>query len=41
MKKSGLENPLNYLQNEYDWDDSIEWFEDAKMNGKVVAIEFN
>lgn len=41
MKKSGLENPLNYLQNEYDWDDSIEWFEDAKMDGKVVAVEFN
>ena len=40
MKKNDIENPLDYLQNEYTWDDSIEWFEDAKRYGKVVTIDF-
>ena len=41
MLKDKIENPLGYLQNEYTWDDSIVWFENAKTSGKVVAIEFN
>lgn len=41
MKNSGVQNPLDYLQNEYTWDDSIEWFESANINGKVVAVDFN
>lgn len=41
MKKSGVDNPVEYLQNEYTWDDSIEWFESAKMNGKIAVLEFN
>ena len=41
MKNSGVENPLDYLQNEYTWDDSIEWFENANIDGKVVAVDFN
>ena len=41
MKKSGIDNPVEYLQNEYTWDDSIEWFESAKMNGKIAVLEFN
>ena len=41
MKKDDIDNPLDYLQNEYTWDDSIEWFEYAKINGKIVAVDFN
>ena len=41
MLKDGIENPLDYLQNEYTWDDSFEWFENAKTNGKVAVIEFS
>lgn len=41
MLKEEIENPLDYLQNEYTWDDSFAWFENAKMNGKVAVIEFN
>lgn len=41
MLKEEIENPLDYLQNEYTWDDSFVWFENAKTNGKVVVIEFN
>lgn len=41
MKNGGTENPLNYLQNEYVWDDSYEWFVNAKAYGKVVTVEFN
>ena len=41
MKKGGVENPLDYLQNEYTWDDSYEWFNNAKAFGKVVAIDFS
>ena len=41
MKHGGTENPLDYLQNEYGWDDSYEWFINAKAFGKVVAVEFN
>ena len=35
-----IENPLDYLQNVYTYDDSFAWFESAKINGKVVAVEF-
>lgn len=41
MMKEGIEDPLDYLQNEYTWDDSFAWFESAKMHGKVAVIEFN
>lgn len=36
-----IEDPLDYLQNEYTWDDSIEWFESAKIEGKIAVVEFN
>ena len=41
MMKDDIENPMEYLQDEYTWDDSINWFEDAKMYGKIAVIEFN
>ena len=41
MIADGIENPLDYLQNEYTWDDSFAWFENAKTEGKVVMVEFN
>lgn len=41
MLAEEIENPLDYLQNEYTWDDSFVWFENAKINGKVAVIEFN
>lgn len=41
MKHGGTENPLDYLQNEYVWDDSYERFINAKAYGKVVTIAFN
>lgn len=41
MLKEGIENPLDYLQNEYTWDDSFVWFYNAKVNGKVAVVEFN
>ena len=41
MTKDEIENPLDYLQNEYTWDDSIEWFKRSKIDGKVAVIEFN
>ena len=40
MTKDDIENPLDYLQNEYTWDDSFTWFEDAKIAGKVAVVEF-
>ena len=40
MLAEEIEDPLDYLQNEYAWDDSFAWFEDAKVNGKVVAVQF-
>lgn len=41
MLKEEIENPLDYLQNEYTWDDSFVWFENAKIEGKIVTVEFN
>ena len=41
MKVGGVEHPLAYLRNEYVWDDSYEWFINAKSFGKVAVIEFN
>ena len=41
MLKEEIENPLEYLQNEYTWDDSFVWFENAKTAGKVVVVKFN
>ena len=41
MRMGGVENPLDYLQNEYVWDDSYEWFNNAKALGKLVAVSFD
>ena len=41
MLTEGIEDPLDYLQNEYTWDDSFAWFESAKTAGKIAVIEFN
>lgn len=41
MKMNGIENPLDYLQNEYISDDSYEWFVNAKEADKVVIVGFN
>ena len=41
MIKDEIKNPLDYLQNEYTWDDSVVWFEDAKIAGKIAIVEFN
>lgn len=40
MKKDCIENPIDYLQNEYTWDDSWIWFYNAKIDGKIAVIEF-
>ena len=36
-----VENPLEYLRNEYTSDDSIVWFDEALRHNKVVMINFN
>ena len=36
-----MENPLEYLQNEYTSDDSIDWFDEALKHNKVVMVGFN
>lgn len=41
MRKDGIENPLDYLQNEYTSDDSIVWFDNAVIQRKVVMVDFN
>lgn len=41
MLAEEIENPLDYLQNEYTWDDSYAWFENAKNEGKIAVVEFN
>lgn len=41
MIKDGIENPIEYLQNEYTWDDSFIWFENAKVAGKIAVVEFS
>lgn len=41
MRKDGIENPLEYLQDVYTWDDSYMWFEKAKTEGKVAVVEFS
>ena len=41
MRKDGIENPLDYLQNEYTSDDSIVWFDNAVEQDKVVMVDFN
>lgn len=40
MVKEGIEKPLEYLQNEYTWDDSIDWFYEANEVNKIVTVEF-
>lgn len=41
MLKEEIDDPLEYLKNEYTWDDSFVWFENAKMAGKIAVMEFN
>ena len=41
MREDGIENPLDYLQNEYTSDDSIVWFDKAVEQRKVVMVDFN
>lgn len=41
MRMNGVENPLDYLKNEYIWDDSYEWFNNAKALGKLVVVSFD
>ena len=41
MKNYDIENPLDYLQNEYTSDDSSVWFDEAVEQGKVVMVDFN
>lgn len=41
MRMNGVENPLDYLKNEYVWDDSYEWFNNAKALGKLVVVSFD
>lgn len=41
MKKDGIENPLDYLQNEYTSDDSVIWYDKATEQRKVVMVDFN
>ena len=36
-----VENPLHYLQNEYTSEDSIDWFDEALRQNKVVIVGFN
>lgn len=36
-----MENPLEYLQNEYTSDDSIDWFDEAIRHNKVVMVGFS
>ena len=36
-----MENPLEYLQNTYTSEDSIGWFDEALIKGKVVMVAFN
>lgn len=41
MKKSGIENPRDYLVNEYTSDDSSVWFDEASRTGMIAMIAFN
>ena len=41
MLQEGIEDPWDYLINEYTSDDGWSWFESAKKNGKVAVMEFN
>ena len=41
MRENEIENPLDYLQNEYTSDDSIHWFDEAVIQRKVVMVDFN
>lgn len=40
MKMHGVENPFDYLNNVYIWDESYGWFINAKALGKVASVEF-
>lgn len=41
MSEDNIDDPLSYLQNDYTWDDSFVWFEDAKIEGKIISVEFS
>ena len=41
MNNEGIENPRNYLRNEYTSDDSYSWYEDALKEKMVAVVAFN
>ncbi len=41
MIKEGIENPRDYLKNEYTSDDSYSWYEDAMREKKIVMVGFS
>ena len=41
MREYEIENPLEYLQNEYTSDDSLVWFDNAVEQRKVAMVDFN
>lgn len=41
MYDSGIFNPREFLQLEYIFDDSYEWFCEAVYENKIVMIDFN
>ena len=40
MKADGISDPQYYLENEYNGDDSMEWFTQAAALGKIAALVF-
>ena len=40
LKADGISDPQYYLENEYDGDDSMEWFTQAAALGKIAALVF-
>lgn len=41
MRADGIENPRNYLQEVYTWDDSLDWFWEAVWEKKIVTFSFD
>ena len=41
MRDDDIENPLEFLQNQYTSDDSIVWYDEAVEQDKIVMVDFN
>lgn len=41
MKTEGIEDPRDYLINEYTSDDSSAWFDEANRAGMIAMVSFN